>query len=485
MLTPKFSLNQDAQYIYIKMHVPHLKLNEAEIHIDEDELFFHSNPYFLRLYLPGKIVEDDKSKSSYDVDSGWLSMAVSKLNSGEYFDNLDMLTKLLTPKCSQISTPLCTHIEVIKSDSSEDLSTTKSTENPIQFDNNEKAVDMDEMEMDWFIEQMPYTESLLSQNFRYGFANQKISPLNPLSNELVGMIDLVNPDNVSRKQRTILRLEQENNKFDCEHYLADYFDEEIVNIISVDYTALTGVVGECVVFSDEEKEQMLQLPRKEYIIDDSERSSVYLGIIDLLFAYAFDFRQNGGECNVESDWNICKLSSMLSWLDCFTDLKEVIISCCRRSLCFPFYRNWKFFEKVVSDVQIILQVGKSQILKCLLNMSSILKKSETRYPLVDIFLTDYCVWIQSACPKRLESMSNALSKATLSKNEIGFRLTEMECDASKLMEESDQDSEVERLATSISNAVHITSGVEDSDDTNSSEESDSYSTDCEDSCDQE
>ena len=489
MLTPKFSLTQDDQFVYLKMHVPHLKFNETETHVEDDEVYFHSKPYFLRLHLPGNVVEDDRSKCSYDVDSGWLSITLSKQKTGEHFDNLDMLTKLLTPKSTSQVSYSCANVEVLESssfDTDKVLTESKQddTEKVSTTDVKDDHIDEDDVELDWFIEQTPFIESnsaetLLSKDlYSYGFAHQKSSPLDPLLSELTDLIDLKNPDFVPKSERSILRYEQEEEKFDCEHYLADFFDDEqIPTVISADYKELTGVNSSSTVFSDEEEDQLLKLPRKEYIIDDSEISSVYLGVVDLLLAYAFDYRQFSGEQSVESDWNICKLSSMLSWLDSFTDLKEVVVSFCRRSLCFPLYRNWKVFEKVVSDVQMILQAGKTHILKCLLKIYSIVRRSEAYYPLADIFLTDYCVWIQSACPKRLQSMAKALSTLTISKDDVGFRLNEMEIDATNLIEQSDEETEIDRLAATISKAVTITSKDDDSDDDDSSLESDECDSD--------
>ena len=42
---------------------------------------------------------------------------------------------------------------------------------------------------------------------------------------------------------------------------------------------------------------------------------LYLGLVDLLFAYCYDHRTTEGEGNVESAWTMCKLSSTLSCLE--------------------------------------------------------------------------------------------------------------------------------------------------------------------------
>lgn len=45
------------------------------------------------------------------------------------------------------------------------------------------------------------------------------------------------------------------------------------------------------------------------------RASIYLGLVDMLLAYAYDYRVTGGEHNCESGWTIMKLAATLSWLE--------------------------------------------------------------------------------------------------------------------------------------------------------------------------
>lgn len=52
---------------------------------------------FYRLKLPGEIEENDSSSGSYDCDKGIFSLQFSKVNKGEHFENLDMITTLLAP----------------------------------------------------------------------------------------------------------------------------------------------------------------------------------------------------------------------------------------------------------------------------------------------------------------------------------------------------------------------------------------------------
>jgi protein SHQ1 len=47
----------------------------------------------------------------------------------------------------------------------------------------------------------------------------------------------------------------------------------------------------------------------------SNEKSTYLGLVDLMFAYSYNYRLTEGENNVESVWCIGKVSPMLSSLE--------------------------------------------------------------------------------------------------------------------------------------------------------------------------
>ncbi|BFZ13180.1 hypothetical protein BsWGS_16219 [Bradybaena similaris] len=489
MLTPKFFLSQDADFVYIHITARYIKVAEAECYIQDDEFYFYSQPYYLRLHLPGKIVENELSKSSYDVDTGQLTVRVAKERKGEQFEGLEMLTKLLTPK-----TPACRsgEIEVVSSASEQpcDRNINGDGCDKVKADDDEaddEAEADDDSEFEWFFEQK-VNESpchLLNSGPRYGFANRKSNVLKELITGLPELLDLKDPDSVAASERRTLREQQEREEFNCEHYLADLFDDEIItDVVAPDFPELTGTVGEEIAFNEAEKEKLMQLPRREYIIDDSELKATYLGLVDLVFAYAYNFRFSKGEVNVESDWTICKLSATLSWLDSFENIQDVVVSCARRSLCFPLYRSWKLFVRVLRDVKTIFLNGRSQVLKSLLGIHKVLMESEIRYPLNDLYIVDYCVWLQSADSKRIESLGKALDEVKVSKADLGMRLDEMEADARKLLDECADDKsngsdgqldDVERLAEALSDIVHVKESVVDSDDESDSCDGDSVS----------
>ncbi|CAG5135924.1 unnamed protein product [Candidula unifasciata] len=474
MLTPRFSLSQDADLVYIHITAPYIKVSESECYIQDDEFYFYSQPYYLRLHLPGQIVENELSTSKYDVDTGQLTVRVAKETKGETFEGLDMLTKLLTPKAHA-----CRNREIeVLGNSDEQPCDSKSkiveAHGEVKVSDDEAA---DDDEFDWFLEQK-INESpchVLTKGPSYGFAHRKSNVLQDLITGIPELLDLKDPDHVPSNERRALRELQENEQFNCEHYLADLFDDEVIRgLVLPDYPELTGTAGEETVFNEAEKEKLRQLPRREYIISDSELKTTYLGLVDLVFAYAYNFRFTQGEGNVESDWTICKLSSTLSWLDSFDNIHDVVLSCARRSLCFPLYRSWDLFTRVLNDVKTIFMMGRSQVLKCLLGIHTILKESETRYPLNDLYIIDYCVWLQSADSKRIASLGKALEEVKLSKADLGLRLEEMEADARKLTDECQvntychssegKQGDIERLAEALSDIVNVKDSVVDSDD---------------------
>ena len=66
---------------------------------------------FFRLNLPGDIEENDSSSGSYDSEKGDFTLKFSKVNKGEHFENLQMITSLLAPPRVRNTVPT---IEVIR-----------------------------------------------------------------------------------------------------------------------------------------------------------------------------------------------------------------------------------------------------------------------------------------------------------------------------------------------------------------------------------
>ncbi|NXC28007.1 SHQ1 protein, partial [Campylorhamphus procurvoides] len=303
-----------------------------------------------------------------------------------------------------------------------------------------------------------------------------------LQDEFSDVIDIKDPDQTPAEERRRNRLEAEAAKFDPDHYLADLFeDEDIQRVLKykpwwVDaHEKMTALQRESdqehdthtlVVFSEEEKEQLRKFTNKSYLLDKRSRQHVYLGLIDILLAYCYDICVNEGDKNVESYWNIGKLSATLCWLETFTCINDVLVCFGRRVLCYPLYRHFGLVTRAITDTVMILQLGRAAVLKCLLDIHKIFRESDgdAAYILNDLFITDYCIWIQKVKSKKFAALCESLQKTTLSKSHLGLELEELEAAAVLMQEEG-------KAAGAVSKQQLLSSDSETSD----SEESSSTS----------
>ncbi|XP_071960099.1 protein SHQ1 homolog isoform X2 [Antedon mediterranea] len=363
-----------------------------------------------------------------------------------------MLTKLLAPSGQ-------THIQgasIEVTDSSGSCEPSRTLE------------DDEEEEIDWQVIQAPYLddETVTVGNACYGFANKKSGVFNRLQDELCGIVDVKDPDNTMPMNRKKYRMEDEKEHFDEDHYLADLYEDECIQCLLAykapwesEYTEMQNKQGQevdqtkdsgqdnlrssdkeqIVIFSDDEKEQMRKLPRREILHDKESDSVALLSLVDILFAYAYNYRTTEGDNNVESAWTICKLSSTLSWMNSFASLQDVVEASFRRSICYPLYRHWKLSSKVLNDVKKVFVLGRRRLLKCLLEIHQLLSHDDPRYILNELYITDYCLWIQTVSQRRLESVAKALRKVKVHKDDIGFDLVELEQAAELVLEEEENE----------------------------------------------
>ncbi|NXW54760.1 SHQ1 protein, partial [Eurystomus gularis] len=447
MITPAFELTQDPDFLTVIIKVPYARASEFDVYFEGEDFKFYAKPYFLRqvveefkkqllfikqkLTLPGRVVEDGRERASYNTDKGTFTIHLPKEIPGQYFEGLDMLTSLLAPKKSRSAKPLVEEIAA-----SAELS------------------EEEDEEFDWEIEQTPYKESAegtLPPQCRYGFGNLRSGVFQRLQDELSDVIDIRDPDQTPVDERRRKRLAAEAAKFDPDHYLADFFEDEAIQHVLkykpwwVDaHKKMIALQGEShqdhdtpafVVFSEEEREQMRKFTNKSYLLDKRSRHQVYLGLIDILLAYCYEICVNEGDKNVESSWNVRKLSATLCWLESFTNIHDVLVSFGRRVICYPLHRHFGLVTRAFNDTVMILQLGKAAVLKCLLDIHKIFMENDPAYILNDLFITDYCIWIQKTKSKKLAVLSESLQKTTLTKSHLGFELEELEAAAVLVQEE--------------------------------------------------
>ncbi|KAM9409231.1 protein SHQ1 homolog [Pholidichthys leucotaenia] len=428
MITPAFDLSQDPDQLILSIRVPYTRTSEFELFIDGTDLRFYAKPYFLRLTLPGRIVEDVRTKTTFDIDKGLFTVLVPKETAGEHFKGLQMLTSLLAPKGSRSAKPVV-----------EELSATDCSEGE-----GGDAEGEDEEDFDWQVEQEIYPER--SEELRalqkYGFANQRSGVFARLQEELCQVIDVMNPDGTSAEERRQARLQAEALAFSANHYLADLFeDDEIKGLLKFRpwWATLRASADQdadaAVVFSDGEREQLRKFTNRSYLLDKTSRHQAWLSLVDILLAYSYEVRSTEGEHNVESPWTIRKLSGTLCWLEMYGSLQEVLVSFGRRVLCYPLYRHFSLVSAAVCDTTKILQSGKACVLKCLLDIHEVFSENNLAYILNDLYITDYCIWIQRVKSRKVTALAAVLQEASLQKNDLQLELDELEHAAMMVVEE--------------------------------------------------
>nr|XP_006972650.2 protein SHQ1 homolog isoform X2 [Peromyscus maniculatus bairdii] len=472
MLTPAFELSQDRDFLTVAIRVPHARVSEFDVYFEGVDFKFYAKPYFLRLTLPGRIVENGGEQGSYDADKGIFTIRLPKETPGQHFEGLNMLTALLAPRKSRSAKPL---VEEIGASGV-----------------SEEGADDEDSDFDWEIEQTPYeevSESALQSQCHYGFGNLRAGVVQRLQDELSEVIDIKDPDFTPLTERRQKRLAAELAKFDPDHYLADFFEDEAVEQIlkynpwwndahaemmaSLGKSQEHGDNAALVSFSEEEKYQLRKFVNKSYLLDKTAHRQVYYSLVDILLAYCYEIRVTEGEHNVESAWTVRKLSPTLCWFETWTDVHEILVSFGRRVLCYPLYRHFKLVMKAYRDTIKILQLGKSAVLKCLLDVHKIFQENDPAYILNDLYISDYCVWIQKAKSKKLAALAEALKAVSLSKAQLGLELEELETAALLVQEE-----ETAREAAQCGPTQRVPGSspeASDSDSTSSSDTEDSAS----------
>ncbi|KAI9479108.1 hypothetical protein LPJ78_005575 [Coemansia sp. RSA 989] len=454
MITPRFSVRQDETSVYVEIHAPHVRAQTIEFDVEDDQFKFFANPYYLRLTFPGKVVEDEKSTASLDAASGNITVALSKQNPGEEFANLDLLTSLLATRREK---------EAESSQSKRPF-----IEEVGNIDSTLQEAYLDE-EFDWELPQQLNNDSLLKE--MYGFNQQYSGYLTHVHSTANEINEVENPENDTAEKRRQTRIACEDAKFDEDYYMENYINDEFIQMLiqqksrfctalqqqqaneqsavvdqlaaQVDQLLSTGdpksstELKGAVEFTDDEKKIMLDLPRKTHIIQNKQ--SVYLGLVDILFAYLLDQRINQDEFTVESTWAIGAVSATLSNLEQFTSLRSTVVACFRRGLAYPLYRNWELCEKVLEDICNVCQLGRRAILKVFLQIKGLFDQHDIYYIYSKLYIDDYCVWLQTtASDKIIGSLAHKLHRLEVEKDEIGWELDAYE-DLALMTSESDME----------------------------------------------
>ena len=380
--------------------------------------------------MPGQVDQKEENIDiSYDCDTGVCHVKLCKANQGDHFEGLDMITSLLAvPKKRnlEITSPL------------------------IQEQEDEEEGDDDDLE--WSLEEsMPpfVTEDESTERDimgeKYGFGNSKHNIFNRLGDEVSLAIDLRDPDLKPASLRRKERIDDETERFDEDFYLSCLFEDDGQLESMLQYKPFW--TDSHLDFSDSDLYDLKNMTSKKYLLDREEKKEMLLALIDVLFAFCYDVRVNEGEECSESHWNICKLSSTLSWLDRFWSIQDVVNACFRRSLIFPLIRHYDLSEKCLKDVVEIMKRGRKTIVMSLLKIRRILVKTiESKYILNDIYINDFIVWIQRVDEAILDKVANSLSKAIAQANKstLGLDLNLLEAAAQLCLNEKESKEAAEK-----------------------------------------
>ncbi|PPQ78136.1 hypothetical protein CVT24_006421 [Panaeolus cyanescens] len=457
MITPRFSCTQSDSSVIIKIYCPAIRAADVEINVDDTLVTVYVNPYFLRLNFSKPLIEDDDSSAHYDPSSAYLTVTLTKENKGDTFQDLDLLAKLLAPrpKPNVQTTP---SIEVLSSESLSADDQLAAQTSALSLENENEEI-LHAAENDWQLpQQLPENETIkTSLEAHYGFLDTYTGYLKHVGHTENEVNELgSDPESLSTNERSFMRVQHEDSKWDEEHYMADFVDDEYIQeLLHWENPYITD--GSPFEYTEKENAEMLRLPRKEYLPSPHQTHDLYLTLITLLFSYFYDSRTTQHDPTPESAWTISVLTPAFTALDpphsahytagphTFSDqeLTETLIPSYRRSLSFPLYRSWAMSEKCREDTANILKKGKRHVARCLLEMKHILDHHEVYYIYSKIWLHDFCVWIQAGADDAvLSSLGHSLINLRLDKAAIGWGLDELESAAKEaIAREPDSDDE--------------------------------------------
>lgn len=454
MITPKFSCSQDKSSVLVELYVPSVRAADVEIHVEETLFSVHINPYFLRLNFPYPVLEDDDSTASYDPSSGTLTVRLTKETKGTHYPDLDLLAKLLAPRPADQGRAKGPLIEVL--DNTPDTLATE-LDDKLRLDlEQEHAVFARAAENDWQIDQVAPDEELpdvgvtASTHTAYGFLDLHTGYFVNVAHTENEVNELgAEAENCTLGRRRELREASEEAKWDEEHYIADYADDQIIREL-IEWDPQPDAPSEDpFVFTDEENMTMLRLPQREYLSTPSQTRELHITLCTVLFAALYDWRTTQDDPTPESAWTICKLVPAFSALDpCSApaSLHSALRTSYRRALAFPLYRSFGLCQRIQKDVAQLLVRGTRAVTRRLLVTKKILDSHDVYYVYSKIWVDDFCAWVSShTTDAELEALSAQVVSTKILKADLGWELEELEQAARETEPDSDDEDEVERM----------------------------------------
>ena len=287
MLIPRFSLSQTATHLSITIRCPYVKFSSVNddtngIEVDlptPDEFYFACKPYYLHLHLPGHVIAKDLPDYKYDIETSSFCFTYEKETANEHFEELDMINKLLHRK-PNVSTHGIEELEQDLENNEDD----EEDDEPLWNQMRQLEIDGKEIPFTSHISLSLYSdqpkENLIS-SYSYGFNHQHEKLFSNFDAEYSLIFDNQSPDTLSTSLIRSSRLEKEQSDFNLEHYLADKYELDDPSIFQYQWNISDQL-------NDQDRDDLKNLKSKQLIIDDP--IPIYLGLIDLLYAFAYDQR---------------------------------------------------------------------------------------------------------------------------------------------------------------------------------------------------
>ena len=358
MITPRFRLSQDDEYLLITIRVPYVKISDMEVLIDGTRFQFYLKPYNLDLNFKQRLIEDGRESARYDIDKGEVLCKVPKETAKEYFEDLDMIAQLLNPKKPKLAPP--------------------------------KIESLEGQEISQIQEELRHTIDY------YGFNRAHHKFFKNLEEEKQEICDL-DPDAYPVPMRTQMKESIEQDDLDVDRYLEDMDDEAAAEILETRFESLfrTYLPSLEELMSDMNLDVLIRLGNRSLLLNMNLEYKMLLQLMDIVMAFCYDYRSMNGETTCESAWVINKLSASLSCMVEFEQIQDVIRSEYRRILIYPIYRNYDLALACLSDTKGIFKQGKQAVLRVLLSIKTLFEHSEPRYLINRLFLDDMIIWLQN------------------------------------------------------------------------------------------
>lgn len=369
MITPRFRLRQDHNFIYVVVELPYVKISDAEVDVEGTQFTMYVKPYFLKLNFGHELKDDEQSKGVYDIDKKEITFKVSKAQPGTEFENLDLVASLLSPKKPRERG----FIEVISGHEDQE-------------------------------------EGDMPSERCYGFCRRYQHFFEQLQDAQYELLDF-DPDVYPVSARSQVALERELEDFELDRYLADIDEEAVAQAL---LTPTEQLYHEFLPSIEEQMSALqldaaLRLGNRELLVSTALVSCLFYQCFDILFAFCYEFRSMEGELTCESAWGVNKLSGTLSCMLEFPDFPTVLRSCFRRALVYPLYRNEALAQAALGDAQRLVADGKGAMLRVLLAVKQAFERSEPRYLLNRLFIDDASVWVQRVETEQFRAFQTAVS----------------------------------------------------------------------------